>query len=186
MPGDSGEERRRADGGKEAAPQSRDKQHVETPQVVPASSSPSEQGSEPVPEPVLVSACLLGVRCRYDGGSKRHDEIVGRLSGLAAVPVCPEQLGGLPTPRPPCEVRRTGGGMGTGEDVLEGRARVVSEDGEDETEAFLRGARETLRIAGLSGARRAMLKTDSPSCDPTRGVTAAVLGREGLVLEAAE
>jgi uncharacterized protein YbbK (DUF523 family) len=101
------------------------------------------------------------------------------------IPACPEQLAGLPTPRVPCEILKSTGEEGTGEDVLAGRARVMNELGEDKTAEFLRGAEEALRVARLFGARRAILKTESPSCDLTKGVTAALLRREGLDLEAA-
>lgn len=99
--------------------------------------------------PVLISACLLGVRCRYDGAGKampRLDELMARC---ALIPVCPEQLGGLGTPRPPSERRGD---------------RVVSREGADVTAAFRRGAEEACRIAGLCGARLALLKARSPSC----------------------
>jgi uncharacterized protein YbbK (DUF523 family) len=147
-----------------------------------------------------VSACLLGVRCRYDGESRRDEDVIARCARdkrAFIIPVCPEQLGGLPTPRARCEVVRSSGGevgsttlspprgTASGEDVLEGRARVVGEDGEDRTEQFLRGAEEALRLARLYGARRAILKTNSPSCDPVAGVAAAVLRREGIQIESA-
>ena len=132
-----------------------------------------------------MSACLLGVRCRYDGESRRSEEVVSRLRHIHTIPVCPEQLGGLPTPRAPCELVGISGETGTGEDVLAGRARVIDEAGEDRTPEYLRGAEQTLRLARLLGARRAILKTDSPSCDPARGVTAAVLRREGFEIEGA-
>lgn len=130
-------------------------------------------------EPILVSACLLGVCCRYDGGSKPDAAVLELAKRRVLVPVCPEQLGGLPTPRPRHE--RRGG-------------RVVSEHGRDGTEAFERGAEEALRIARLTGCRRAILKARSPSCGageiydgsfggalvPGDGVLAAKLKREGM------
>lgn len=139
--------------------------------------------------PVLVSACLAGVACRYDGGSCPLPEVTGLVRAGRAIPVCPEQLGGLPTPRPRAEIRG-----GDGADVLAGRARVVDEAGRDMTDAFRRGAEEVLRLARLTGARRALLKARSPSCGageiydgsfrgtlrPGDGVTAALLRREGL------
>ena len=98
---------------------------------------------------LLVSACLLGVNCRYDGGGKAMAEI-GELMELAElIPVCPEILGGLPTPRTPSE--RIG-------------ERVMARDGEDVTAAFRRGAGEALKLAELFGARHALLKERSPSC----------------------
>lgn len=100
-------------------------------------------------QPILVSACLLGVSCRYDGGSKPADEVLALAERFILVPVCPEQLGGLPTPRPRHE--RVGRG-------------IVSEHGQDGTAAFERGAEEALRIARITGCRRAILKARSPSC----------------------
>ncbi len=102
-----------------------------------------------VPETVLVSACLLGVRCRFDGGSQPNPRVLAMIGGRRFVPVCPEQLGGLPTPRPRHEI--------VGD-------RVISEHGNDATEAFERGAREALHLMELSGARLAILKARSPSC----------------------
>lgn len=98
---------------------------------------------------LLVSACLLGVGCRYDGGHKLSPQVTALIRRDELVPVCPEQLGGLPTPRPPCE--RSGG-------------RVLSQRGEDRTEPFLRGAREALRLYHLLGCEAAILKSRSPSC----------------------
>lgn len=138
---------------------------------------------------LLVSACLAGVACRYDGTACPDPVVEALVRSGRAVPACPEQLGGLPTPRRRAEIRG-----GDGEAVLDGRARVVDEAGEDVTEAFLRGAREALRLARLAGAGGALLKARSPSCaageihDGTfsgrrragAGVTAALLRREGL------
>ncbi len=98
---------------------------------------------------ILVSACLLGCACRYDGESKPHP-LAQRLAerGLA-VPVCPEQLGGLPTPRAPSEQRN---------------GQVVSAAGADVTAQYRRGAEEALRLARLYGCTAAVLKERSPSC----------------------
>ena len=125
----------------------------------------------------LVSACLLGVDCRHDGANRLREEIVELARREGAVAVCPEQLGGLSTPRDPSEIV---GGKGT--DVLDGKARVVSSGGRDVTENFLRGAREALGLAQAYGARKAYLKTGSPSCGPGLGVTAAFLERSGVEL----
>ena len=136
---------------------------------------------------ILVSACLIGVRCRYDGGDAFAPEVVKELEGKPFVPVCPEQLGGLPTPRPSAQIV---GGDGT--DVVQGSARVVTaEGGRDVTENFLRGARETLRIALLTGCSYAIMKSHSPSCGcggiyhgerlvDGDGVTVALLKQHGL------
>ena len=118
-----------------------------------------EAAAGPRSAPVLVSACLLGLECAYHGRSNRNERLLRLLEGRALVPVCPEQLGGLPTPRD--RARLVGG---EGRDVLAGRARVLTFRGEDVTEAYLKGARETLKAARLSGARLAVLKANSPSC----------------------
>lgn len=136
--------------------------------------------------PVLVSACLLGLKTRYDGGDCRRQTVVDRLRGKLFIPICPEQLGGLSTPRCPAEINR-----GDGRDVLDGEARVVRRDGVDVTEEYLRGAEQVLELVGLSGAGRAILKEGSPACGVTRlkrrgadvkgcGVAAAMLKEEGV------
>jgi len=141
---------------------------------------------------ILVSACLLGIPCRYDGGSSPVPQLQKLATLGRAVPICPEVAGGLPTPRPPAEIVG-----GDGEDVLDGRARVVRIDGEDVTEAFLRGAEAALSLARRLGVKKAVLKSLSPSCgsdlihDGTFsgglregvGVTAALLKRAGIEVE---
>lgn len=97
----------------------------------------------------MVSACLLGVRCRYDGASKVHSAMEMLAKEHTLIPICPEQLGGLPTPRPPAE--RQG-------------ARVVTKTGTDVTEQYQRGAEEALRLCRLFGCEAAVLKERSPSC----------------------
>ena len=132
---------------------------------------------------IIVSACLLGIRSRYDGRHARDDDAMALLSAGGAVPLCPEMLGGLPVPRSPAAI--VGGG---GEDVLDGKARVVNEEGVDVTEAFVEGAKQVLRVAKILGVTRAYLKRRSPSCGagrspgppPPEGVTAALLRREGI------
>lgn len=108
---------------------------------------------------ILVSACLAGVRCRFDGKSKTIMPIKQLVHDGKAIPVCPEKLGGLKTPRPPAEIRG-----GDGNDVLAGQAKVFDKTGQDITERFLKGARETLQMARKLGARKAILKSGSPSC----------------------
>jgi uncharacterized protein YbbK (DUF523 family) len=106
----------------------------------------------------LISACLLGVRCRWDGAVLPPVNDLDKST--LYIPVCPEQLGGLPTPRPPCQIV---GGKDV--NVLSRKVKVVEvESGFDRTENFQRGAEETLRIARLSGATRALFKQRSPSC----------------------
>ena len=130
---------------------------------------------------VLVSACLLGVNCRYNGVPKEDGAVKALLchEGVTLIPVCPEQLGGLSTPRTPSERK--------GE-------TVVSSEGEERTGAFNRGAEETLRIAKLYGCEAALLKERSPSCGnkqvydgsftgtvvPGEGVTAELLRKNGV------
>ncbi|MEV7782784.1 DUF523 domain-containing protein [Kitasatospora sp. NPDC088351] len=144
-------------------------------------------------EPILVSACLAGVPCRYDGRAKTSAAAVGLVEAGQAVVVCPEVAGGLATPRPAAEIVG-----GDGEDVLAGRARVVDVTGADCTGAFLDGARQALAAAEAAGARRALLMARSPSCGcgrvydgtftgalrPGDGVTAALLRRAGIEVEA--
>ncbi len=98
---------------------------------------------------VLVSACLLGAACRYDGQSKVYPLVEELCRCHQVVPVCPEQLGGLPTPRTPAERKEK---------------RVVTKAGGDVTEQYLRGAEETVRLAQKLGCTVAVLKERSPSC----------------------
>lgn len=146
--------------------------------------------------PVIVSACLIGMRTRYDACSKGDAILIEYARGHRVIPVCPEQLGGLPTPRPRSSIVATAPTGATGEhvdgrDVLEGRARVISEDGRDVTDNFLRGAREVAALAEVVGARFAVLKEKSPSCGAAKtsrefhladgsGVTAALLMAMGV------
>ena len=108
---------------------------------------------------VLISSCLLGINCRYDGGNNRAKMLDKMIQEHQLTPVCPEQLGGLPTPREPSNIIN-----GDGRDVLDGKARVINIIGEDVTQAFIKGARETLKIAMLFGVEKAILKARSPSC----------------------
>lgn len=144
-------------------------------------------------ERILVSACLLGRRVRYDGtGRRRADPLFERWRADGRlVPVCPEVEGGLPVPRPAAEISG-----GSGGDVLDGRARVLTRDGADVTAYFLDGARLALDRARACGARIAILKEGSPSCGSGRvhdgtfggrtvageGVTAALLERHGIAV----
>jgi uncharacterized protein YbbK (DUF523 family) len=99
--------------------------------------------------PILVSACLAGIFCRYSGDAYPCEPVVDLVRKGLAVPFCPEVYGGLPTPRPPCEI------LGD---------KVVDAEGADRTAEFRRGAEEGLRLAKLMGCRQAVLKTRSPSC----------------------
>jgi uncharacterized protein YbbK (DUF523 family) len=138
---------------------------------------------------IIVSACLCGVNCRYDGASNYSEKIAKLVKEGKAVPVCPEQMGGLTTPRDPVEIKG-----GTAGEVLDGTARVMSKGGKDATAEFLKGAEETLKIAEMVGAEYAVLKARSPSCGcgqiydgtfsgrklPGNGVTAELLLRHGI------
>ncbi len=132
---------------------------------------------------IIVSKCFTGACCRYDGGSKPDEEIARLVREGKAVAVCPEQLGGLPIPREPSEIAPDG--------------RVMSRDGRDVTENFVRGAMEALRIAKSVGATHAVLKAHSPSCGcgmvydgsftgklcKGDGVTASLFKANGITVE---
>lgn len=138
---------------------------------------------------ILVSACLLGVNCRYDGGNSRNENAIKRFQTDELVPVCPEEAGGLPTPRPPVEIVG-----GDGNDVLDGKAKVMTAEGADKTEEFLKGAQHALALAQSQGATCVILKAKSPSCGcgaiydgsfsgtliSGDGVTTALLKRHGI------
>jgi uncharacterized protein YbbK (DUF523 family) len=108
---------------------------------------------------IIVSACLAGVACRYDGKGCPDEEVISLVETRRALPVCPEQLGGLPTPREPAEIQG-----GDGADVLEGKAIVLDRTGQDVSSNFAKGASEVLRLARLVGATEAIVKAESPSC----------------------
>lgn len=129
----------------------------------------------------IVSACLCGIPCRYDGGSKKIETICRWVEEGRALPVCPEQLGGLSTPRIPCEIR--------GE-------QVVDKEGNDRTAAFALGAQRTWEICRSHGITKGVLKQRSPSCGscqiydgsfsgvviPGQGITARLLLEKGVTL----
>ena len=128
---------------------------------------------------ILVSACLLGENCKYSGGNNRREDVCRFLEGKEYVPFCPEQAGGLSTPRLPSERRED---------------RVFSRDGEDVTAEFLLGAERTLALCRREGVKFAILKQGSPSCGsryiydgsfsgvkiPGEGVTAELLRKHGI------
>jgi len=137
----------------------------------------------------LISACLCGINCKYNGGNNLHPYFLELMQQKKIIPVCPEELGGLPTPRTPSEIS-----AGNGIDVLEGRRRVIDKEGIDITEYFLKGAYKTLTIAQDMGVKCAVLKSRSPSCGvgqiydgtfksvlrPGDGVAAALLRKHGI------
>ena len=101
----------------------------------------------------LVSACLAGYPCRYDGTPFPVEKIIELVESGDAIPFCPEQLGGLPTPRSQCEIS-----------VIGGSKKVLTIEGFDCTEHFLKGAEASLELAEKSGIKKAVLKSRSPSC----------------------
>ena len=128
---------------------------------------------------ILVSACLAGIRCRWNGKASPCAKVISLVKKGKAIPVCPEQLGGLPTPRPAAEQLKR---------------RVVDAKGNDYTAAFWKGAKEGLKIAKMAKCRVAILKSKSPSCgsglvyDGTfssklkkgNGIFSAMLKRNGI------
>ncbi|MDL1955921.1 MAG: DUF523 domain-containing protein [Candidatus Desulfofervidus auxilii] len=120
---------------------------------------------------ILVSACLIGLKCRYDGSNAICPELLEMLKNKPFLPVCPEQLGDLSTPRQPAIIVG-----GTGADVLKLKARVINEIGQDVTFNFLKGAKKTLEMAELFKVKICYLKERSPSC----GVN-FIHTKEGLV-----
>ena len=148
--------------------------------------------------PLVISDCLLGVACNHEGRGSPRAVVDDLARQYRLVPVCPEVLGGLSTPRAAAEIQG-----GDGADVLarpssgsSAAARVVNIDGEDVTGAYRRGAEAAVAVAKAVGAERAVLKARSPSCGsgavydgtfsrrlvPGRGVTAAALAAAGLAV----
>ncbi|BCJ85472.1 DUF523 domain-containing protein [Effusibacillus dendaii] len=139
----------------------------------------------------VVSACLVGCECRYDKKSAWQEDIEQFVTDRSAVPICPEQLGGLPTPRNPAEIVG-----GDGFDVLAGRARVIDSQGNVVTKEFVDGAYQALQLARTAGATEAILKERSPSCGSHMiydgsfsgakkagvGVTAALFMQNGIAV----
>jgi uncharacterized protein YbbK (DUF523 family) len=140
----------------------------------------------------LISACLLGIKCAWDGQDiYKSDKAIELSNSEMLMPVCPEQLGGLRTPRAPQEIQGA-----TGEDVLDGKCKVLNINGEDVTQKFINGAEETLKIVKLLHIEEFIGKSRSPSCgcgqvyDGTfsrklidgDGVTTALLKRNGIIV----
>ena len=129
--------------------------------------------------PLLISACLLGCACRYDGRAKPHEKALELAKSTPVIPFCPEIFGGLPTPRPPAERRGD---------------RVINAEGADVTAQYRKGAEEALRLCRLLGCKKAVLKANSPSCGcgaiydgsftstliPGDGLTTALLKANGI------
>jgi len=136
----------------------------------------------------IVSACLFGVNCRYDSQNNLNERVMRLCTKGVLIPVCPEQLGGLGTPREPMQILG-----GRGSEVLDGEARVTTRSGRDVTKNLVRGAEEVLKIVRSLDVRDAILKSRSPSCGCGKihdgmssrlvegdGVTAALLKRSGI------
>jgi uncharacterized protein YbbK (DUF523 family) len=145
----------------------------------------------------ICSACFLGIRCRYSGVERTTQRVMNLTKKEVLIPVCPEQLGGLETPRDGCGIT-----SGDGHEVLSGHARVQSVKGQDFTDNFVRGAEEVLKIAELYDISEAILKQGSPSCGSGStlryierggkfklrkikgdGVTTALLKRNGITVK---
>ena len=137
----------------------------------------------------IASACLVGIKCRYDGEAREDESVKKMYEDGLVVPVCPECLAKLSVLRCPSEIVG-----GDGADVLAGRACVKAQDGSDRTNEFITGAQKTLEAAQRNGAERAYLKSKSPSCGLGRiydgtfsgtlregdGVTSALLKNHGI------
>nr|MBF0220904.1 DUF523 domain-containing protein [Desulfobulbaceae bacterium] len=126
----------------------------------------------------IVSACLLGINSRYDGQCKPNRYCLEICKTTHVVPICPEQLGGLSTPRTAADIVG-----GDGNDVLEGKAKIITRDGCDVTSNFIEGAYQVLKIAQMHNVEAVLLKSKSPSCGvKILGVTAALLKKHGYSL----
>lgn len=98
---------------------------------------------------ILVSACLLGIDCKYNGKNNKNEKVIQLLKDHDLIPVCPEIMGGLQTPRTPSEIQED---------------QVITKDGRNVTKQYQKGAEETLKIAKLYNCKNAILKEKSPSC----------------------
>ena len=100
-------------------------------------------------EKILVSACLLGINCKYDGDNNKNDKVLKYIKDKEVIPICPEIMGGLSTPRIPSEILND---------------KVINSEGLDVTHNFIKGANEVLYLAKLFNVKKALLKAKSPSC----------------------
>jgi len=138
---------------------------------------------------IMVSACLLGINCKYNGENNLCPEISVFLQARPHIAICPETMGGLSTPRLPAEIVE-----GNAYDVLNGKARVINTRGCDVTANFANGAKASAELARLNGVIIAILKERSPSCGVCKihdgsfsgqlvngkGITAALLAEQGI------
>lgn len=135
---------------------------------------------------ILVSACLCGVNCKYNGKNNLNEEMLELLKKGEVLLVCPEQMGGLETPRNPSEIK-----------IINNEVKVFMKDGRDVTENYKKGAEEVLRLVKELNIKKAILKKKSPSCGcgeiydgtftgnliPGNGITAALLLENGIEVE---
>ncbi len=137
---------------------------------------------------ILISACLIGINCAYHGRSNLTESLLRDLDPEKLVPICPEQLGGLATPRD--RARLVGG---DGKDFWRAKAQVVTINGQVVSEQYRKGGLESLKVARFYSARRAILKANSPSCGcgcifnetisalvPGDGTTSALFKENGI------
>ena len=140
--------------------------------------------------PLLISACLMGINSRYNGKHALNQRVIKKYSGQILIPVCPEQLGGLPTPRPKAEITASKGGE-------KGGVKVIDRNNKDVTKEFIKGAKEVLKIAKLLKIKKAVLKEKSPSCGVKfiyrdtklvngNGITTRLLEENGVEAEGVE
>jgi uncharacterized protein YbbK (DUF523 family) len=132
-----------------------------------------------LPSIYLVSACLVGLCSRYDGQTRPHPGCRQYLQNGIWIPFCPEQMGGLTTPRTAADLTH-----GDGDAVLAGKAQVMTRDGVDVSRQFIKGAEQSLLLAQSQPVTSILLKSGSPSCgvSGTIGVTAALLQQHGFHL----
>lgn len=125
----------------------------------------------------IISSCLFGLLTRYDGKVKQYPKALEFLKHATLIPLCPEQLGGLSTPREAADI--TGG---SGDDVLRHKAKVLTKSGHDVTDAFILGAEQVLQIVQSQNIKKAILKARSPSCGvhAVTGVTTALLQKHNI------
>ena len=138
---------------------------------------------------IAVSSCLAGIECRYNGSHSLVEKIKGLVEQNRVLLICPELLGGFSTPRESAEIVG-----GTGEDVLDGNAKVIEKSGNDVTELYIKGAYKALSIIQEANVKYVVLKENSPSCGSTiiyngefsntkiagEGVTAVLFKRAGI------
>lgn len=108
---------------------------------------------------ILVSACLIGINCKYNGYNNKNEKVIQYLKDKQFIIACPEQLGGMSTPRDPSEIIE----LDT-DDIIKGQTIVISNKSLDVTNKFKQGAKEALKIANIYNCKEAILKDGSPSC----------------------